>query len=95
MTPREFFSAPDIRMHLKLGAALALGMLADLLIALHVSGPLAMALGAVGMAWGVERYQAIRREGVASRSDMLASALPGLLLAAVWQGGIMARLLPA
>ena len=67
----------------------------DLLLAIYVSGPLALAVGAVGMGWSLERYQAIRREGVANYSDMLASALPGLLLAAAWQGAIMAGVLPA
>ena len=86
MTLHEFFAAPDKRLHLKLGTALAVGMLADLLLAIYVSGPLALAVGAVGMGWSLERYQAIRREGVANYSDMLASALPGLLLAAAWQG---------
>ena len=95
MRPSEFFTAPDKRLHLKLGLALAVGMLADLLVAMHVSGPLALVLGALGMAIGVEMYQHVRREGVASYSDAFASALPGLLLAAAWQGAIMAGLLPA
>jgi hypothetical protein len=74
----------DKLLHLKLGALLALAIAADIALAVYVSPPLAISLGALALAWGVERYQAIRREGVASYADMAAGAVPGQVAALAW-----------
>ena len=71
---------PDIKLHLQLGLLLAL-MLAGVAWLARAAGPgWAVVAGSLALAWGVERYQAIRREGVASYKDMAASAAPGLAL---------------
>lgn len=75
----------DKLLHLKYGAALALLLLALSLIAIKLGPHWAIGVGGWVLAWGVERYQAIRREGTASRADMVASALPATVLAfVVW-----------
>lgn len=80
----EFFCAADKRAHMKYGAAVALCIVFVLMLAIHVSGPMALAAGSVGMGYGVEWYQKVRGEGTAEHADAWASALPGLLMAAVW-----------
>lgn len=78
----------DKRLHLQAGALLALLLVAVALLTLHASPGLAVAAGSVAMGWGVERYQAVRRDGEASYADMTASAAPGVLaglLFEAWQ----------
>lgn len=72
--------AADKVLHLK-GGVLVAALLACVVVVAQLCGSgWAVVLGSVALAWGVERYQAIRREGVASDGDMVASALPGVLL---------------
>lgn len=75
--------APDTILHLQAGALLAFLLLGVGLLALHVTLGAAIAAGSVTLAWGVERYQAIRGEGDPSDRDLIASASPGLVLAGV------------
>lgn len=73
----------DILRHLK-GGALAAAVLAVLLALSHLVHPaLALALCGPLFGWGVERYQEIRREGVPSKRDIVATAIPFEILAAV------------
>lgn len=74
----------DIILHLKGGAIAAAAQVAVLLLAVLASAPLALALAGPLFGWGIERYQAIRREGVASKRDIVATAIPFEVAAAVW-----------
>lgn len=80
----DFLKLPaDMQLHLKGGLLFAAGAVVVLTIA-HFIGPgWAIAAAAVGMGYGVERYQAIRHEGTVSNLDWAASALPGVLVGAV------------
>ena len=49
-----------------------------------VSPPLSVALAGPLFGWGIERYQAIRREGFPDRADMIATAAPFEVIAAAW-----------
>lgn len=75
--------ASDEQMHLKLGALAALMLMLVAFVAAYVSPALAILIGGGALAWGVERYQAIRGEGTPSYRDMALSAAPSVLLAAV------------
>lgn len=74
----------DFLLHLKGGTLAAVAMVALLLIAVLINPPLALALAGPLFGWGIERYQAIRREGVASKRDIVATAIPFEIAAAVW-----------
>lgn len=74
--------ARDKLVHLALGLLFAVGAAAVMVVGLLVGPGLAVALASLGMGWGVERYQAIRREGTADNLDWLASSAPGVLLGA-------------
>lgn len=63
-------------------AAGALGVL--LLIGRYVHPALAMAVCGLVFPWAIERYQAIRKEGVASKRDMVLGAIPFEIIAAAW-----------
>jgi membrane glycosyltransferase len=71
---------PDKLLHLKLGGAVALFMLAVALIAVYVGIGYAVAVGSIGLAIGVEWYQKKRNEGSAEFLDALAGSLVGVLL---------------
>ncbi len=71
--------AQDIRMHLKLGAPLALLLVAVILIAQHAGPGYAVAAGSMALGIGVELYQRIRNEGTASWPDAFASAAAGIV----------------
>ena len=77
--------APDKITHLKWGCAAAVATLGALLTAIHLSGPAALAGAGTLFAWALERYQAVRREGQAEDSDMIATALPFWMMALGWQ----------
>lgn len=69
----------DTKMHLKLGTPLAV-MLAGVLLIAHSAGPgYAVAAGSIALGIGVELYQRIRNEGVASWGDAAASAAAGVV----------------
>lgn len=76
--------APDLKLHLKYGVAVLAYLVVVLLVARHASEGIALALGAAALSWGVERYQAIRREGVASLKDAAHSAAPGVVAGLAW-----------
>lgn len=78
----KFILEPDKVMHLKLGLLWSVLALMMVLAGKYVGVGQAIIAGSVVNAWGVERYQAIRMEGTPCRMDMLASALPGILLGA-------------
>lgn len=63
-------------LHLQGGliAAIALTVLVEMAIHLHPA--LAVAVGGWLFGWGIERYQAIRREGDPSKRDIVATAAP-------------------
>lgn len=70
--------------HLKWGAAAALALALLLAVALFVHPAIALAVAGPLFGWALERYQAIRREGVASKRDIVATAIPFEAAAAVW-----------
>lgn len=70
--------------HLKWGSAGAIGMVGLLVLALRVHPSVALAVGGVMLGWGVERYQAVRKEGVPSNADAVATAIPCWVAAAIW-----------
>lgn len=70
--------------HLKGGALVALMLLAVVLLAAHVGLWAGIAAGSVAIGGGLEMYQRARKEGTPSWPDALASALPGLVLAAAF-----------
>ncbi|MBE7419818.1 MAG: hypothetical protein HS128_19100 [Ideonella sp.] len=74
--------AHDTALHLVGGLLVAIGAVALLLIGRYVGWGAAIAVAGVLMGWGVERYQAIRREGAPSRADLVASAAPAVFLGA-------------
>ena len=72
--------APDTIVHLKAGFAAAV-LLGAVVAASKAFGPgWAVAAGSLALSWGLERYQAIRREGTPSDRDLIAGALPGIVL---------------
>jgi len=73
----------DKALHLKAGALFAAGAVVMLLVARYAGPGIAVAASAVGMGWGVERYQAIRHEGTPSNADWAASAAPGVVVGVV------------
>ncbi len=75
----------ETKLHLLAGLIVALS-LAGLIALASVTHPaLAIAVAGPLFAWGVERYQAIRRQGEATKADMLATAAPFELVAlATW-----------
>jgi hypothetical protein len=78
--------AADKVAHLKWGTAVAVGVWALLWVSTCWGMPLAVGLAGVAIAYVLERYQAIRREGTASWKDGVATALPFELLALVLWG---------
>jgi hypothetical protein len=76
--------SPDKRAHLMWGTAAALATVALLLAAQHIGGPAAVALAGPVVGWALERYQAVRREGVASWADAVATAAPFEVVALLW-----------
>jgi hypothetical protein len=75
----------DKVVHLKWGSAAAAGVLLLLWVGSLLGWPAAIALSGVAVAYTLERYQAIRREGTASWQDMVATAAPFQAVAlAVW-----------
>jgi hypothetical protein len=76
--------ADDKIKHMIGGAAAALAMGVLLLIAKFAHPALACAIAGPVFGWGIERYQAIRREGVASRADILYTAAPFEIVALAW-----------
>lgn len=69
----------DTIMHLKLGAPLALLLVAVILVAQHLGPGFAVAVGSFLLGVGVEMYQKKRREGVPSWGDAFASAAAGIV----------------
>lgn len=81
---RNVFSLPrDKRLHLLAGMLFVAGLAATLAMARWLGWGYALIASSVVMGWTVERYQAIRREGVPSAADWLCSSLPGVLAGAV------------
>lgn len=78
-----FRLASDTRMHLIGGTAALAGLLLVLALWMHVHPSVALLVGGGLFAWGIERYQAIRREGTAERRDLLATWFPFMVAAAV------------
>lgn len=74
---------PDERLHLKWGTAAAVSLLAALLIGIYVHPSISLLAGGALLAWALERYQAVRREGVASVRDMGFTFAPFAVLAAI------------
>lgn len=75
----------DLILHLKWGAAAAVGLLAAILVGIHAHPSIALLGGGAVLAWAVERYQAVRREGQASQLDMAFTFAPfGALALVVW-----------
>lgn len=72
--------APDKMQHLVWGAGLA-GLLGGVLLAARFTSPgIAIGLGQIALAVGVEWYQKKRNEGQASVADAAFTAAPGLAL---------------
>lgn len=79
------YLAQDTKYHLIGATIVAVSMVLFYLVAQHVSHALSLAVAGPLFAWGLERYQAIRREGAFEYRDMLATAAPFELIAAgVW-----------
>lgn len=79
----------DKRQHLVGGAAIALALVGLAWLAVTIGWWLAIAAGSVLAGVGIELYQKLRHEGEPDWRDALATALPGLLLAAaLWQAGM-------
>jgi membrane protein implicated in regulation of membrane protease activity len=72
--------APDKVMHVKGGMLVAIGTILILLIGRHVGAGFAVAIASIVMAWSVERYQAIRRQGTPDVDDIIAGSFPGVML---------------
>ena len=77
--------AKDKTLHLIAGTIFVFGTIVILLVARNVGAGAAVALASLGMAYGVERYQAIRKEGTPSLKDMAASAAPGVVLGLAYE----------
>lgn len=78
-----FRLATDTRLHLIGGTAALAGVLLVVALWIHVHPSVALLIGGGLFAWGIERYQAIRREGMAERRDLLATWFPFMVAAAV------------
>lgn len=70
----------DKAMHVAMGAATAIGVLALLFVAARFGPPAAMIAGAVAVGCAYEGVQKLRGEGVVEFADVLATAAGGLLL---------------
>lgn len=81
--------APDKRQHLIGGAAVAAALAGVIYLAVTFGWWAGVAAGSLAAGLGVELYQKIRREGQPDPADALASALPGLVVAAaLWSIGM-------
>lgn len=75
----------DTRMHLAGGLIVAVAFVVLIEIARFAHPALAVAIAGPLFAWGVERYQAVRRAGTPDRRDLIATALPfEAVAAALW-----------
>lgn len=77
--------APDTRLHLIGGTLFAVVTLAIILWGKHLGIGSAIIVAAVVFGWAVERYQAIRHEGLPDRKDWIATSVPGVLFGAAVQ----------
>lgn len=68
--------AQDTEMHLYGGLVVAIALAALIGLASFTHPSVALAVAGPLFGWGVERYQAIRREGAVEKRDMIATALP-------------------
>lgn len=76
---------PNLAAHLKWGAAAAIALLAAVLLGMYAHPSASLLIGGALMAWAVERYQAVRGEGVPSDLDMAATFAPfGALALLTW-----------
>lgn len=66
----------DTRLHLIGGLIVAVALVVLIEIGRSTHPALAVAIAGPLFAWGVERYQAIRRAGAAQMRDLVATALP-------------------
>lgn len=73
----------DTRMHLIGGLVVSVALVALIELGRRTHPALALAIAGPLFAWGVERYQAIRRAGTPEKRDLIATALPFEVLAAV------------
>lgn len=64
------------KLHLYGGLIAAVALAGLLAIAHYLHPALALAIAGPMFGWGIERYQAIRREGVADWRDIVSTALP-------------------
>lgn len=80
------------KVHIKWGAAAALGLLVLLWLSTNQFAPwfIPMAVGGSAFGWAVERYQAVRREGFPSTMDAVSTALPFWTIGALAE--VVARL---
>lgn len=78
----------DKQLHLMGGAMFAAGASAVLLIGKYVGPGIAISAACLVMGWGVERYQAIRREGTPSKWDWAATSAPGVVAGALLELGL-------
>lgn len=75
----------DTRLHLIGGLIVAVALVALLELGSRAHPALAVAVAGPLFAWGVERYQAIRRAGTPEKRDLIATALPfEVVAAALW-----------
>lgn len=71
----------DTRMHLAGGLIVAVALVVLIEIGRRTHPALAVAIAGPLFAWGVERYQAIRRAGTPETRDLIATAVPFELVA--------------
>lgn len=86
----DWLAQSDRLTHLKLGTLFLLGTAGVLIIAHNIGNGIAIAVAAIVMGWGIERYQAIRHEGEASKADWAASSAPGVLAGIAYE--VLSRL---
>jgi hypothetical protein len=75
----------ETRMHLLGGLIVAVALVVLIELGRRTHPALAVAIAGPLFAWGVERYQAIRRAGTPEKRDLIATAAPfELVAAALW-----------
>ena len=71
----------ETELHLYGGLIVAVALAVLMFIGQHWHPAAALSIGGVAFGWGIERYQAIRREGTPETRDLVATALPFQALA--------------